>query len=232
MLDRELTIDRGLSEIGEVVQASHVTITPDAPIVRILKIARLRHDELFAANKVYTNTSIFGGIRPRRQTTTEEERRTLEIELPQLGREVFDQLALTLWQATDIDYEDSWMASAPHFSDPFYEAIQNAIEHGTNFCENGNVEIHCTTGTEGILAVISQPNPGISIERVEEALTCEDAGELTYEPRSEEIRGMGLACYHSAENAQIWFEFPTASSPEFKVIILQTRKRLEATGLY
>ena len=231
MLDRDLTIERGLTEIGEIVQESHLTITPDAPVVKILKASRLRHNELFAMRKVYTDTSLLGGIRANRRKTTEEEYYSLGKELPQLGLECFDQCAKTLWQSTDIDHADSWMASNPHFSDPFFEAIQNAIEHGTNFCENGNVEVHCTTGTEGILAVISQPNPGLSSKKVEEALSCEDAGELLYHPTPDEIRGMGLACYRRAENAQVWFEFPAESAPEFKVIILQTRKRLEETEL-
>lgn len=232
MLDKDLTIDSGLLEIGEIIHESHLTITPDSPIVEILKTARLRHDELFAAGKVYTDTSISGGIRPKWHTTTEEERRALGTELPQLGLKVFNQFSTTLWQVVPVDHERSWMASGPHFSNPFYEAIQNAIEHGTNFCEKSNVQVHCTTGTEGILALISQPTQGLSREKVEEALTCKDTSELTYEPTPEEIRGMGLACYRNSENAQVWFEFPTESSPEFKVIILQTRKRLIETGLY
>ncbi|MFC1810376.1 hypothetical protein ACFLZH_02655 [Patescibacteria group bacterium] len=232
MLDRDLTIEGGLSEIGEIIQESHVTITPESPIVQVLKIARQRHDELFQAGKVYTDTGIFGGIRPKRWLLPENECWDLDRELPQLGSDVFDECAKTLWQSIDSNYERSWMASGPHFSDPFYEAIQNAIEHGTRFCEEGNVEVHCTTGTEGILAVISQPTPGLSMEKVKKAITCKEPGELTYEPRKEEIRGMGLACYHNSENAQVWFEFPNKVSPEFKVIILQTRKRLLETGLY
>lgn len=232
MLDRDLTIEYGLSEIGEIIQESHVTITPESPVVQVLKTARQRHDELFRGGKVYTDTGIFGGIRPKRWIVSEDECHALEIELSQLGSDVFKECAKTLWKSTDIDYEGSWMASGPHFNDPFFEAIQNAIEHGTDFCTKGNVEVHCKTGTEGILAVISQPTPGLSMEKVDKALTCKEPGELTYEPRKGEIRGMGLACYHNSKNAQVWFEFPNEISPEFKVIILQTRKRLLETGLY
>lgn len=231
MLDRDLTIELGLTEIGEVIQESHLTITPDAPIVEILKTARLRHNELFAAGKVYTNTGLFGGITAKSWAMPEDEYYSLERELPQLGSDVFNEFAKTLWQSVHYD-EGGDMGASPFFSDPFFEAIQNAIEHGTNFCDSGNVEVHCTTGTEGILAVISQPAPGLTRRKVEAALTCKDAGELAYEPTPGEIRGMGLACYRNPENAQVWFEFANQQSPEFKVIILTTRKRLIATGFH
>lgn len=235
MLDRDLTIERGLSEIGEVVQESHVTITPDSPVVQMLKETRLRHDELYQAGKVYTDLGPLGsGPRFMRRTSTDEEWReanAIDIELSQLGGETLKAFIRTRRLAMPKQ-ENLDIATQPFFSNPFDEAIQNAIEHGTNFCQKGNIKVHGTTGTEGILAVISQPTPGLTREKVEKALTCEDAGELRYHPTPHEIRGMGLACFRNPENAQVWFEFSTEESPEFKVIILQTRKRLMETGLY
>lgn len=117
------------------------------------------------------------------------------------------------------------------FREPFYEAVLNAIEHGTDFCERGNVDIKINSGENGILATVSQPTQGLSLEQVEKALSVTDPSNLHYERQSGEIRGMGLACYSVQENARVWFEFYSKLSPEFKLILLETRERIEKLSL-
>jgi hypothetical protein len=116
------------------------------------------------------------------------------------------------------------------FTDPLREAIDNAVDHGTNFCTQGNVEFQIKLGRKGILGVVSQESPGLTSEQIEKALTCE-RDELIRGTELTGIRGMGLLCYRHEENARVGFDLYTEDSPIFRIIVLETRKRLYEEGL-
>jgi hypothetical protein len=111
------------------------------------------------------------------------------------------------------------------FGDTLIETLANAIEHGTHFCSDGNVNVVVTYGENGVLGIVSQPTPGIThqVALGNETLDINKASSG---------RCKGLLSLRDTEFGapRVWFEFTTKDKPGFAAIILSTREQLAAVS--
>lgn len=94
--------------------------------------------------------------------------------------------ALSTWEETGILAATQQIpsprlaAQAQRFTAPYprpgivTELVMNAIEHGSNFGEFGEVKVRILYSPTGVLFVISDPGPGINLSTVEDAKQRED----------------------------------------------------------
>ncbi|MFC1647461.1 hypothetical protein ACFL10_00515, partial [Patescibacteria group bacterium] len=118
------------------------------------------------------------------------------------------------------------------------EVLFNAIEHGTDFCERGTIDFLIKANRDAVFAVVKQPTPGITPEQLQELLRCQDINQLLYFPEIPGVdcksigyaRGNGLAKLVNQQKPRVWFDLYTEKSPDFRVLILDTKKKAEADG--
>lgn len=218
MIDKDLTINRGLSEIGDITTSGQTTLTSRSPFTKAIGEYRTRIAELLE-QKLVENIQApeinGGGIHP---CDWLEEKYKLEIEIGKLRDRVFHTMTRTVYSTLQPPTNRDILYYEP-FVGTLKEAIGNAVEHGTNFCTQGTVKVQTWTGERGLLGVVSQKTPGLTQEQI-------DGEPLIQGTRRTETRGRGLSCYKYSKHPEVGFELYTEQSPIFRVIILETRQEL------
>lgn len=212
MLDKNLTIDQRFNEIGEVILEQRLVLTEGSEIVQAYKqwlfaIEQGKREGIVSFDE---NTGEF-------RTDSDEKRdRLQQLEMGPHWVKMRQSLGLIKTEEQFIDYDDIYS-----FTDTLIEAIANAIEYGTDFCTKGDVEIHIKIGSNGMLAVVSQPNPGITLETIFKHRPYDGQPFIIAEKHN------GIRRFWNPRKARIWFEFYTEENQKFKAIILETRKNWE-----
>ena len=234
MIDKNLTVETALEEIGEEVISSKGVITADSLFAKGLRETTVQIEGLFSKGileKTISMGGLFAGYSIAREKFTDlyeylKERDRIELLLNSLAEQQNTELRkVTSWiyaHRRKQEYKDTLERlgrNAWHFWNTMAEGVMNAVEHGTNFCERGNVEVQTKIGKNGILAIISQCTPGLTKEQIEEL--------LAKKPGSEGNRGSGFARFAAPENGRIGFEYYSEASPIFKTIILETREEIK-----
>lgn len=166
MLDKKLTIENGIAEVGPPTDAFQLVIGKDHPITSALKRLRGAVEEL-GSNPKFSHVHNHGG----RITVYEGGRQIMLAEDQNPG---FWALAVT--NATDaaIHGPISRINYYPNFGSFFdirdctAEAILNAIEHGTNFCEKGEVSVQYIRGKTHALITITQSTVSTNRKRLDD----------------------------------------------------------------
>lgn len=154
MLDKKLTIENGIAEVGPPTDAFQLVIGKDHPITTTLKRLRRAVEELSSNPKVSHIYNHGGGI-----ALFEGGRQIMLAEDQNPG---FWAFALT--EATEAALHepisrinhDLNFRSFFDIRDCTSEALLNAIEHGTNFCEKGEVSVQYIRGKTHALITITQ----------------------------------------------------------------------------
>lgn len=94
-----------------------------------------------------------------------------------------------------------WESAPERKPYPLIEGLLNAFEHGSNYCQTGNVQLHMLGGKHGALFLIENPRTAFT-------LPVMDEDELR--TRIEETgRGMGLPWYRQTRKAFVGAESNT-----------------------
>ena len=108
------------------------------------------------------------------------------------------------------------------------EWMCNAIEHGSDWCEVGNVTMEVKMAVNGLFAVIEQPKPGLDfVGVVDELAGGKHASKFRYKG---DFRDRGAGIHQAVKEANPWiwgedFE-EDGNGMKSRVIILDTRERL------
>lgn len=149
------------------------------------------------------------------------QRDKIEKELTALFKEHFSSLMGKL-----IPLLAENMPHHQHFINMIHEMLLNAIEHGSEFCEIGNVLVNVWFAVNGVLCTITQPRKGPDLRPLQEAaLKDESAAYFQSAVQSDKTgRGNGL-------RQAIWKFYPLLGFEDLgengaRAIILETRERV------
>ena len=105
----------------------------------------------------------------------------------------------------------------------FEEAMLNAVAHGTNFCQDGDVKLMAKGTGTSIMTVVSQPCPGLTPEAVEEKAQSDQLVNIN---QFGEERGHGFDNFRAQNGPDVWFGFYSEDRPKYEVVILETTDRV------
>ena len=140
MLDNNLHLERGLEELGEVLEEREFIFTAEDPLVVLEKRAR----------------------DAEQKATTPEEYEALSEEIDiEFG---------PAWTRSDLGmYLQSFLSEKDtgDLKMNLWELLYNAWGHGSNYCENGNVTVKVFLGkNRKILISVEQPGSGFDSQKV------------------------------------------------------------------
>ncbi len=203
MIDRQLTIEKGLQILTEedsdfIVMAS-ATFTPASRLVAIWRewIQAIHNDEY----EISPKSDYAQKILINKSTGHELKQPTSDLSYTYIDHErnLSENAATCIPHVPDVytrrDEKD--------IIDVSIELLLNAFEHGSNFCESGEVRLQTVATRKGVLTTIIQPGPQPTletfdkVEKLQNELLAPSEDQqnknLNYQIRGL-IKGAGLTC--------------------------------------
>lgn len=212
MLRPGLTYDTGVKEIGEIKAKDNWSFDSNSPLVRHLESCRTSLRFLINAGSVgKTNDKIV-------------EHDDLHPDVMRVYKKARIGFLESLGEENGLLYDSS---EDPLLVDRCFtydildldtivtEAITNAIEHGTDYCRNGKLQVQRSIGRDGVIYGIEQKPP---FRNFEELLAQADTDEPNSFLKKTRLgkgvwqRGCGLYNFVSRSTPWIWVHQKDASS--------------------
>lgn len=181
MLKPDLDLDDSIERLGSVQNMYSWHIDGNDEYVHAFR--RYFRINVAMGNRGWLNSAVFGftlndehAFEKNPDGTLDYSRRT---KLYYFKRRIFDSIS-ELWNTQLLVplFGDQVVNKQFNMERILQEMINNAIEHGTQWCVYGDVEVRAILGEQGLLCVVE--NPSHSILKLNEFLQRQDSKELRY----------------------------------------------------
>lgn len=206
MINRNLTIESGLAELGEIEDAFGKDYPPGCELARALKEfdekvrGAIRVGDATVALSGLGNTLHFAPqVDTDKAKKIDNARRTLNRSL-EMGDPFSTFWTRLTWQQTgDVVHLCNELMSV------LSESRMNAVEHGTHYCTIGDVTVRGVLSRKGTLFCIIQSGPGPTTEQLDRLYQNTPSDDLRYSDGLL-MRGNGFTKYVQAPGTEVNFQ--------------------------
>ncbi len=220
MINRNLTIESGLTEVGVPVSLFQVVVDSDRHPLAIAqrKFNSLLQQTIERKEVAVIRSGDFFGMggaifydKSGHPVFFEHHKHP-----SQASNELHDLFLKYFYRAFNTEVYSPLNDTHIHLSilDCIIESFGNAIEHGTGFCTKGSVGLQWITGRTKALITITQTSPGPSRELMDDLTTHPQ----NYDYGKGYLRGAGMFQLSRNKNVQVNFDFDEGGG--FSVILL------------